>query len=366
VRLIEPISKASFKYADTQVLDGLAKEFGLSRNTVRGYISYIDSQGVSVRRPYSNGTRNIEQRGTIDPPRTASEKAEYFQRAWLEYQELIGMPRNHKAPKQRKIKPGTHRKLAVFSDTHGSPYKEGIASVINEKPDMILVVGDIFDQLCVSRFPHSENVTIESEMANVRAMVEELSSAGEVLLSRGNHDSRMWKMFASKIDAQYLQFVNTNMLSMSITGLDNCRVVENLHGFHLASGKILPNEMKDDFMIFMGDACFMHAESARKGDQNTVRPLATEWYPMWKGVLGLPDIKLLGQAHVHGASMSYSQGGHLLTLELGCMLNPAVLNYQLSGDTRYRAATIGYWIIEQEKKNGNWITNPNSVRFNLC
>ncbi len=296
-----------------------------------------------------------------------SENPALFDLAWDEYRELVGMSRRHRSPKQAKSKKGNRRKLVICSDTHGSPYQAGVVSILNEKPDIILVVGDVFDMLSLSRFPHLEEAPIETEMANIRAMTEEFSSVAQVLMCKGNHDARVFRFFASHVDAKYLKFVNTDMLTMSVAGLSNCKVVENLHGWNLASGKILPDAMKDNFMIFQGDACFMHAETARKWDNTTVRGLATEWYPMWKGILGLPDIRVLGQAHVHGSSISYSQGGHLLTLELGCLLNPSVLSYQLSGDTRYRAATIGYWVMEQTKnKKGDWTTEPNSVHFELC
>ena len=339
----------------------------IARSTLRMYLSDLETKGYEVTRPKKNGDHITLQKNTEEADRSISERPDLFDLAWDEYRELIGMSRKHKSPKQSVTKNGNRRKLVICSDTHGSPYQAGVVSILNERPDVILVVGDIFDMLSLSRFPHLEEAPIETEMANIRAMAEQFSSVAEVLMCKGNHDARVFRFFAARVDTKYLKFVNTDMLSMSITGLSNCKVVENMHGWNLASGRVLPDVMKDDFMIFQGDACFMHAESARKGDQSTVRALANEWYPMWRGVLGLPDIKVLGQAHVHASSIAYGQGGHLLTLELGCLLNPQVLNYQLSGDTRYRAATIGYWILEQSKnKKGEWTTEPNSVRFELC
>jgi predicted phosphodiesterase len=363
------LAEASLQFDNTEVMDGLLDWYkkrtgsSLARGTLRGYLQSLENDGYEVVRPYCANKR--KEQDEIEPPEHLT-KEQLFDRAWDEYRALIGMSAKHKSPKSIKSKDGRRRKICVISDTHGKPHADGIVSIIAERPGVVLVVGDVFDLLAVSKFPHMENIPIEAEMASVRAMLEQLSSVATVKLVSGNHDIRLFKWFCQKVGSEYLRFVHTDILGMSVANLPNCQVVKNNHTFHLANGKTLIDTMNDEFMVTEGDAVFMHAEVARKGGGNTARYLANEWYPMWQGVLGMPNVRVLGQAHVHSANTEYSRGGHLICLELGCMVHPSVLNYQLAGNVGYRAPTIGYYTLEQTKKNSEWFTEPNSVRFTLC
>jgi len=363
-RLIAPLSKASFKYADTEVLDGLAEEFRLSRNTIRNYLQSIEVMGHPVRRPYSVKTKKTIS-PEIPPPETAAEREEYFDFAWKEYQDLIGMSRSHKPPKAIKSKVGLRRRLAVISDTHGRPFSKGISKMLSEKPDLVIAADDIHDLMAVSKFPKDIDIPIEEDVANVRAMVETIAGQCHIKLCRGNHDDRLSKYMMSRIDARYMKLVNTDMLGWAVMNVPNAEVVNNLHGFTTSQGSVFPDVLQTSFLIFEGDAVFGHAEMARKGELNTVRGVY-EWYENWRRAMDWPEAAFFGQAHVHRAGLAYPSGGHRIIAELGAMLTPGVLQYAMAGNPAYTPPTIGYTILEQHKERGNWKTDLNSCQFVLC
>ena len=305
------------------------------------------------------------RKSELEDDKSISENPALFDLAWDEYRDFIGMSRKHKAPKAKPSKVGKRRKLAVISDTHGRPFTKGLVQMTEEKPDMVLIVGDVCDLMAVSKFDKDIVVPIEEDMANVRAMVEFLASKCPVYLARGNHDSRVWRYFVRRIEPQYMKLVWTDILGMSIQGIDNAHVVDNLHGFTTTDGNKFEDILKTSFLIFEGDAVFGHAEAARKHELTTVRALH-EWYENWRRPMGWPDVRLIGQAHVHGAAVGYPHAGHLVTMELGCMLEPSVLQYTMMGDLRYRPPVIGYSIIEQGRVGKDWKTDLSSVRFVPC
>jgi hypothetical protein len=337
----------------------------ITKSTMRGYLQNLEDEGYKVVRPYFNGMKK-EEEPEIDESLT---KKQHFDLVWDAYRELIGMSKNHKPPKMPKSRVGRRRKLCIASDSHGDPYLKGVIGICNEKPDLILLAGDIMDCLAVSRFEKPNYIPIEKEVANVRAMLEQFCSVAPVRMCRGNHDIRALRYFLQKLDPQVVAsfraigVINPDILSITATGLKNCEVVSNMHGFHTVGGDNLINAMAEEWMIVEGDAVFMHAEKARKGELSTARAIATEWYASWKKLLDLPDARVLAQAHVHTAGVGYSNGGHQILIELGCMTNPSVLQYQLNGDLKYRPPTIGYTVMEQDKKDGKWITDPTSIRF---
>jgi hypothetical protein len=345
------------------VIDGMA-EWSLN-------LYDLDQRGYKVVRPYSYKAHQKEQDDLIEPD-TPLTPVKHFDTVYQGYRRLIGMSDKHKSPNPPSRKVGKRRKLCICSDTHGDPYQKGVAGICAEKPDLILIVGDIYDCLAVSRFEKPNYIPLEIESANVRAMLEEFAAVAPVKLCKGNHDNRVLRMFLQRMDPQViasmraLGMINADILAITSLGLPNVEVCNNLYGFHTVGGDVMPEAMKDGWMIFAGDACFMHAEKARKGELTTVRAIATEWYFQWRKILGLPDVRVLAQAHVHSAGIGYANGGHLIMLELGCMTNPQVLQYQMDGNMGYRPPTIGYMVIEQNQKDGKWITDPASIRFIPC
>ncbi len=314
-----------------------------------------------MRRPYSS--TYPDESAKPEPPKPLP-KEQLYEAAWQEYCKLIGRPVQKPNPKPPKQKAGTRRKLIVVCDTHGDPHKAGIEKALSEKPDLMLFVGDVMDCFAFSRFEKNRTTPIEQEMANIRAMAERVSSVCPSKWVLGNHDSRTWKYFVRTVNPEFMHLVNTNILETTLRGLDNCEIVVNNHTFTSGCSEY-KDVLESSFLVFEGDAVFGHAETARKYELTTVRAFE-DWYDLWRRPLGWVDARVIGQAHTHRAGIGYSAGGHRVHLELGAMLNPAVLDYQFRGDIRYTPVCLGYTVMEQNLKEGLWTTDLNSVRFVLC
>lgn len=317
-------------------------------------------------RPVYAGRRQapVEQ-NKLEP----AERGKYFEAAWEEYCALIGRNPKQKiaTPKKPTKRNANHRRLAVISDTHGRPHQAGIEAMLREKPDRVLVAGDVYDLMAVSRFDKAMVVPVEEDIANVRAMVERIASECDVALAQGNHDKRMWKYFTQRVSTEYMRFVFTDMLSLAIQGISNASIAYNLHGFTSGNGHNFGEMLETSFLIFEGDAVFGHAEIAMRHELTSVRKLR-EWYNIWRKPLDWTEAVVIGQAHTHRAGIGYPAGGHAIDVELGCMLHPSVVQYQMDGDARYVPPTIGYTILEQHREHDKapWKTDRNSVQFTLC
>lgn len=336
----------------------------LARCSIRDYLRDLEKHGLEVTRPFINNKRSSVIQEEEDEVEIPTDKKVLFDLAWDEYRSFIGMSKRHKPPKQAKSKVGQRRKIAVISDCHGKPHVAGIEAMLKEKPDLALLVGDITDLASCSRFAQELRIPIDQDLANVRAMLERISEVCPVEMGSGNHDRRLSSYFSNRIDADYMRFVWTNVLEMSAQGLENVSVVKNMHGFQTPGGHIFEEVLKTSFLIFQGDAVFGHAEAARKHELTTVRAFA-EWYNNWRKPMMWPDASVIGQAHIHRAAVGFGSGGHNIMIELGTMLDPSVLQYTMESDIRYSPPVVGYTILEQTKKNGNWTTEKNSVRFCL-
>jgi hypothetical protein len=143
-------------------------------------------------------------------------------------------------------------------------------------------------------------------------------------------------------------------------------VVKNTYTFTTATGAIHRDVFTNNWLIHLGDALIGHAETARKGEIRSVDAFA-EWVEQWREPLGWGPVRLLIQAHVHRAGISYRSGGNKVRVEGGFSGDLRGLQYVMDyGSTAYPPPVVGYSTFTQNLVAGSWVTDLATVRFNLC
>lgn len=289
-----------------------------------------------------------------------------FESHWKLLCKLIG--RDAKRPLPKPIKPKTdpsRRKVVVICDTHGFPLNELVVRAIDERPNLVVLDGDVFDCFAFSHWEKDHASPISDELARIRAMLEAFSTNGIVVqLDSGNHDDRAKKYFARRIEPQFMPLVQYNMLELAAMNLPLVSVVKNTYNFTTATGKTYQGAFTNNWITHLGDALIGHAETARKGEIRSVDGFA-EWINNWRVPLGWGEIRLIVQAHVHRAGISYPMGGRQVRVEGGFAgdLSTGALQYTHDyGATMYPPPVVGYTVFEQ-KLAGDWVTDLPSVHF---
>ena len=280
------------------------------------------------------------------------------------YNTLIGRDPSRPSIKEKHAKKTDRRKVVVVCDIHGRPDERVLVEVAKERPNTIIYDGDVFDCFAFSRHPKDHNVPIADEIASVRAMLESMHlHCDEQLLTTGNHDERAKKYFSTRVDPQFLPLINYSLLDLASAGIPNVTVVRNVYDYSRPSGIVMSRVFHNVFVAHIGDALIGHAEGARKHDTRSVAALA-DWANTWHQQLGFILPKLIIQAHVHGAGISYGHGGQQILVEGGFAGDIKSLQYAHDyGQIGFRPPVFGYTVFEQTRAGELWKTDLLSVRF---
>jgi hypothetical protein len=325
-----------------------------------------DEAGIKFE-TFSRRLREYGEGRGINRPVTPTGKFDYH---WKLLCKFIGRDPDQSVPKASNRKRSlTHQKVAVICDLHGYPLVPLVERLVAEQPDIVALDGDIFDAFAFSHWEKDHDSPISDEMARVRAMLELMTSHNiQVLMNSGNHDDRAKKYFARRIESQFMPLVKYNLLEQVALGLPNVSVVKNVYNFTTATGRRFEGAFHNNWIIHIGDALLGHAETARKGEIRSVDAFA-EWVNAWALPLGWEPPRLVVQAHVHRAGISYPSGGRLVRVEGGFAGDLSSGNLQYTHDygaTAYPPPCIGFSVFEQDQVDGKWQTDLTSVRFVLC
>ena len=290
-----------------------------------------------------------------------------FQKHWGLYCELIGRDPKKPLPKAQSKKKNNRRRIVVLCDMHGAPDKEIVARAADEKPDIVIEAGDIFDAFAMSKFIKMKMMPIADEIANIRATDEFLVSKGiRVKKIRGNHDDRALRYFAQRIEPEFMPLVQWDLLELSCAGLEGAEIVRNTYDFQSAAGRKIQGALQNTYIVHEGDALIAHAEVSRKGEARTADALY-EWIERWRKPLGWLEPRLIVQAHIHRASVTYPQGGHEVRVEGGYCGEISNLQYTHDlGSAVYTPPVLGYTIFNQDFRSARWVTDLGTVKFVLC
>jgi predicted phosphodiesterase len=248
------------------------------------------------------------------------------------------------------------KRIVIASDFH-APFHDpwAVAELIareSGRADTLIVNGDIQDFYAISRFTKYEQVSVESELAAVDALLGQLSAAfPEVVLVGGNHDTQ-------RFEKQLRTFLSPELV----------HVVEFLTGGNLSVLRVIakryPNVRFADTQVGrfqvgwfwqLGDLVTTHAEKYSRVPGSALRGIE-EWFTDQDAVLRLKPWKVLIQAHTHQLGMFPWKADKLL-IEGGAMCS--VHGYQLQARIMGRPQRLGYVTLEQNMG----VTDINSVRI---
>jgi predicted phosphodiesterase len=247
------------------------------------------------------------------------------------------------------------KRIVIASDFH-APFQDpwAVAELINREKgaDTLIINGDIQDFYSISRFTKYEQVSMESELAAVDALLGQLSAAfPEVVLVSGNHDT-------ARFEKQIRQYLSPELM----------HVVEFLTGGSLSVLRVIakryPNVRFADtkagrfdvgWFYQHGDLITAHAEKFSRVPGSALRGIE-EWFTDQEAALGLEPWRVIVQAHTHQLGWFPWKSNRLL-VEGGCMC--ATHGYQLQARIMGRPQRLGYVTLEQSKG----VTDLNSVRM---
>lgn len=118
---------------------------------------------------------------------------------------------------------GKYKKILCLGDLH-VPFhnKEVITSIVEEHAkttDILVILGDIFDQYSVGSWPKNKEIILAHEYNEVFKLVEYFSKKfKKIYMIRGNHDARLQKYFMKAISPGVSCFIEPDLLEHIVNG----------------------------------------------------------------------------------------------------------------------------------------------------
>lgn len=262
-----------------------------------------------------------------------------------------------RTPKPPKWQAKKEQRIVVAGDFH-APYQDpqAVAELIAReagRADVLCISGDLFDLYSVSRFPKTENVTIEQEWAAGTALLAQLAAAfPRIIAIRGNHDERVVRQLRAILPRDVVHALEI------LTGGDFCLInqaAKRHQNVEVAQHKAMGGHTLP-WLVQIGDLIVSHAEKYSITPGAALRKVE-ESLSDFEIVYQLKDWRVLIQAHTHAHSVVLWHADKML-LEGGCMcLNPQ--GYQMSARIGGRSQRQGYITLTQVEGK----TDINSVKF---
>lgn len=241
--------------------------------------------------------RNDESVVSLVPPELSS-----YEQAWRQLAREIGLSRDRYAGPARALTPRAdgRKRYAVISDLH-VPFHERafLADFIAReqgKVDTLFINGDAMDSYSLSRFVQYEWMPFKDEMAEVIAVLDQLSMAfPDIVIVIGNHDSRLEKQVRSRLTADMAEAVSwlADGMLCPLTALVKRRYPNMRLGGHT-----LPSGHHIDWFTAVGDTWIGHPEAFSVVPSGALRKVeaslathADEW--------GLSQARLIITGHTH-------------------------------------------------------------------
>jgi predicted phosphodiesterase len=325
------------------------RALGVGQNVIFQRLSKARSKGLVTPEQEAEWASRESYHSGRRLPQTANE-------CWAVLDDYIGRTDKPKvkAGGSSKEVSGTKR-IVIASDFH-APFQDNwaVAEMIRrEKGAHTLVInGDLQDFYSISRFTKYEQVSMESELAAVDALLGQLSAAfPEVVIVAGNHDTaRFEKQIRQYLSPELMHVVefltggNLSVLRVIAKRYANVRFAETSVGrFHVG------------WFWQLGDLITAHAEKYSRVPGAALRGIE-EWFADQEQTLGLKPWRVLIQAHTHQLGMFAFRSDRLL-IEQGCMCSTH--GYQLQARIMGRPQRLGYVTLQQTKG----VTDINSLRL---
>jgi len=233
----------------------------------------------------------------------------------------------------------TH-KLLTISDLH-IPFINRYAvedAITNHSDAQTLVInGDIFDAYLVSTWPKDKQILLQWEYQIAIKWIEFFAEIFQnVILVCGNHDNRVQKYFASRLDPVVNFLTSSDMLDKLAKGYDFTEDgdLEKVHDFknvHYDSGVT-------KWYTIVGKTVFVHP---LKGFSTQLGVTSVKWAEYFQD---REAHQCMVMAHTHKQFHGFRKGR--LLLEQGCCCLP--MEYEAAGYGRMDGQIFGYATIEMD------------------
>jgi predicted phosphodiesterase len=242
------------------------------------------------------------------------------------------------------LEPGkASRKILCISDFH-IPFdrddliKEAIE--LHKDADLLVVNGDMLDLYAVSTWPKERSVILRKEYDIAMEYIKLFAKTfPHVVLTRGNHEYRLNRYFHSNVSKSISFLVNKEILGRLVLGEvydGDGNIVERneFKNVHYQSGA-------EAWFVKIGKTMFVHP-MAFSGVEAKTAINAQEYF------MERDDIDCVVLAHTHQQAKVPSR--NKMCIEQGCLCCP--LDYEKQGKLKYKAMTLGYTVLYQDK-DGN-------------
>jgi predicted phosphodiesterase len=232
-------------------------------------------------------------------------------------------------------------KIVSISDLHIPFVNDAVVKDMLEKhsdADILVVNGDLLEQYSVSKWPKSKGIVLKHEYQIAVKYIKLFASKfKKVVLTRGNHDERVAKYFASNIDPGVCFLTHPDPLERIANGFD---FTENgdfrqVHSF--------------DNVFYFGGLCGWYA---KVGKTIFAHPSGSSGVPMRTGInvanyfLEKEDFDCVVLGHTHKIGQIIYKGK--LIIEQGCACIP--MDYEADSKMQYGQQSFGYAVIFMNSK----------------
>jgi predicted phosphodiesterase len=247
-------------------------------------------------------------------------------------------------------------KILSLSDIH-FPFQnqELIDEIIEEHRDADILVlnGDLLDGYAASSFAKDKNIPMHLEYTMALDFVRKVATIfSQVYIVRGNHEQRLEKYFANKIDATMQMFACKDTLYYLAKGY-----VLDENGIHVGTiemPNVFYNPQGNPWILQLNKTVFLHPSSFTSAPLSTVIKACDylQNFLDWDSY----DSVVMGHTHKLGKAIYRGK----LIMEQGCLVK--LMEYQRNAKFTKEPTTLGYAVIYQDE-NGNTLFNETDIKY---
>ena len=247
-------------------------------------------------------------------------------------------------------------KILSLSDIH-FPFQnqELIDEIIDEHKDADILVlnGDLLDGYAASSFAKEKNIPMHLEYTMALDFVRKVATMfSQVYIVRGNHEQRLEKYFANKIDPTMQMFACKDTLYYLAKGF-----ILDEDGNHIGTiemPNVFYNPQGNPWILQLNKTVFLHPSSFTSAPLSTVIKACDylQNFLEWDSY----DCVVMGHTHKLGKAVYKGK----LVMEQGCLVK--LMDYQRSAKFTREATTLGYAVIYQDEE-GNTLFNETDIRY---
>jgi predicted phosphodiesterase len=247
-------------------------------------------------------------------------------------------------------------KILSLSDIH-FPFQnqELIDEVIelHKDADILVLNGDLLDGYAASSFAKDKNIPMHLEYTMALEFVRKVAGIfPQVYIVRGNHEHRLEKYFANKIDPTMQMFACKDTLYYLAKGY-----ILDEDGAHIGTVElpnVVYNPQGNPWILQLNKTVFLHPSTYLSAPLGTVVKACDylQNFLEWDSY----DCVVMGHTHKLGKLVYKGK----LVMEQGCLVK--LMDYQRSAKFTKEAVTLGYAVIYQDE-DGNTLFNETDVKY---